>query len=80
MIIDTPLARLDSEHRHRLVTHYFPNASHQVVLLSTDSEIDQSSKEVLEPRLARTYHLQFDGDTNSTSVESGYFRDLVGVN
>ena len=79
VIIDTPLARLDAEHRSRLVTHYFPNASHQVVLLSTDTEIDQQSKIALEPRLARTYHLQFDGDTNSTSVESGYFKDLAGV-
>ena len=79
VIIDTPLARLDAEHRHRLVTHYFPNASHQVVLLSTDTEIDQHSKQSLEDRLARTYHLQFDGGSNSTSVDSGYFGELAGV-
>lgn len=38
-IIDTPLGRLDSSHRKHLVTRYFPSASHQVLLLSTDEEI-----------------------------------------
>jgi DNA sulfur modification protein DndD len=42
-IIDTPLARLDSSHRRHLVERYFPVASHQVILLSTDEEIDEDS-------------------------------------
>ncbi|WP_017298291.1 DNA sulfur modification protein DndD [Nodosilinea nodulosa] len=32
--IDTPLGRLDSSHRENLVERYFPDASHQVILLS----------------------------------------------
>jgi DNA sulfur modification protein DndD len=39
--INTPLGRLDSEHRHNLIERYFPQASHQVLLLSTDTEICQ---------------------------------------
>ena len=40
IIIDTPLSRLDSTHRDNIVNHYFPNAGEQVVILSTDTEID----------------------------------------
>ncbi len=39
--IDTPLGRLDSSHRQNLVERYFPAASHQVILLSTDTEIGE---------------------------------------
>ena len=47
IIIDTPLARLDSDHRKLLAQHYFPFASHQVLILSTDTEVDQSYFEEL---------------------------------
>ena len=40
VIIDTPLSRLDSNHRTTLVQTYFPNASEQTIILSTDTEID----------------------------------------
>lgn len=72
-IIDTPMARLDSEHRAFLVDRYFPNASHQVVILSTDTEIEQGYFQKLRPRLARAYHLRYDEVRRSTVVENGYF-------
>ena len=72
-IIDTPLGRLDSSHRRLIVERYFPNASHQVLLLSTDEEIDSSLLEVLRPRIGRTYELRYDDETGSTSIVDGYF-------
>lgn len=61
-VIDTPLGRLDQEHRRRFVAEFLPNASHQVVLLSTDTEIVGPLYEDLRPLLARHHELsEFNG-------------------
>ena len=73
MVIDTPLARLDSKHRHHLVTRYFPHVSHQVVILSTDTEIDQTYFHELNSATSHAYHLSFDEAESHTVVEPGYF-------
>ncbi len=72
-IIDTPMARLDSEHRQHLVERYFPNASHQVIILSTDTEIEQGYFEHLRTRISRAYHLRYDDSQRCTLPEAGYF-------
>lgn len=73
MVIDTPLARLDSKHRRHLVTRYFPHVSHQVIILSTDTEIDQTYFEELGPSISHAYHLRYDDADAKTVVEEGYF-------
>jgi DNA sulfur modification protein DndD len=73
MVIDTPLGRLDSSHRTHLVEHYFPNASHQVVVLSTDTEIDEQYFSELSPAISHSYRLRFDEEELRTVVEEGYF-------
>ena len=80
VIIDTPLARLDVEHRNRLLSRYFPRASRQVILFCTDSEIDCEGLDVLRPSLARALHLRFDSEHERTAVEEGYFpvKEAVG--
>jgi DNA sulfur modification protein DndD len=72
-VIDTPLGRLDSTHRQRLIDHYFPFASHQVILLSTDEEIAGGYLEALQPYVGRAYRLNFDENEGATRVEEGYF-------
>ena len=71
-VIDTPLGRLDSLHRDHLVKRYFPQASHQVLLLSTDEEIAGQYYEALRPSIDRTYHLRFDEAERRTVIEPGY--------
>lgn len=73
MVIDTPLGRLDSTHRRLIVERYFPNASHQVLLLSTDEEIDETLFNVLEPSIGRSYELQHDDAAGCTRIVDGYF-------
>ncbi len=73
--IDTPLGRLDSSHRNNLIERYFPSASHQVILLSTDTEIAEKEVKALRKNeaVAREYVLKYSQDTRQTTVESGYF-------
>lgn len=73
IIIDTPLGRLDSVHRTHLVEEYFPNASHQVVILSTDTEVDKHFYETLSPHISHAYRLEYESESNSTTPHEGYF-------
>ncbi len=72
-IIDTPLGRLDTAHRLNLVEKYFPNASHQVFLLSTDEEIDQNLYDEMKDSISRTYTLDYDDKETVTTIREGYF-------
>ncbi len=72
-IIDTPLGRLDSEHRLNLVEQYFPLASNQVILLSTDEEINKKYHKYIKPFLARSYKIEYDQKINGSKLKEGYF-------
>ena len=73
VIIDTPLGRLDSVHRRNLVSHYFPKAAEQVIILSTDTEIDQTWYSELAPYLSHSYQLCSVPEENRSEVRVGYF-------
>lgn len=75
IIIDTPLGRLDSKHRDKLIEHYFPEASHQVIILSTDTEIDEAyfGEDYLKDDISHAFEIQFDGATKSSKLREGYF-------
>ena len=73
VIIDTPLARLDSAHRANIVTRYLPEAGGQVIVLSTDTEIDRHYFDLIEHRIATTLRLEFDPATERTRAREGYF-------
>lgn len=72
-VIDTPLARLDSIHRSNLVNNYFTNLSEQVIILSTDTEIDQRFMRELEPYLRASYILEYSDEDEVTYIKEGYF-------
>jgi DNA sulfur modification protein DndD len=73
LVIDTPLGRLDSHHRSHIVQRYFPAASHQVILLSTDEEIVGRYLDMLRPSVGRNYLLEFDATVQSSTIHSDYF-------
>jgi DNA sulfur modification protein dndD len=75
VIIDTPLSRLDSLHRTALIKTYFPKASEQTIILSTDSEIDSKYYKMMQHDVGDEFTLNYDERTKSTSIERGY---LIG--
>ncbi len=72
-VIDTPLSRLDSKHRGTLVQNYFPTASHQVILLSTDEEVIGTYLDRLHPSVGRYYLIEHDESENTSKFVDGYF-------
>ena len=74
VIIDTPLSRLDSQHRTSIISTYFPNASDQTIILSTDTEIDHNYYDMMKEFVGDEFTLIYSEETKSTSIEKGYFR------
>ncbi len=73
IIIDTPLGRLDSRHRENLVKNYFPTASHQVLILSTDTEVDEDFYKDLSPEISHAFEVAYDPEAGSSGYYEGYF-------
>lgn len=71
IFIDTPLGRLDEEHRDSLTKKYYPKLSEQVVLFSTNSEITPKRYKDISQYISKSYLLVNDG--LNTNLEQGYF-------
>lgn len=78
IIVDTPMGRLDSDHRNRLLTEFFPNAAHQIILLSTDTEVNEQAFEVLRPVISHVYRLDFGNEEGHTQIKHAYFDTASG--
>lgn len=78
-IIDTPLARLDIEHRQNLIEKFFPIASHQVIIFSTDSEIDYQNYKRLLPYISSSFAMEYlPGEGKTMKHDGQYFWNEKG--
>ena len=73
VVVDTPLGRLDSKHRDKLVQHYFPEAGEQVILLSTDTEVDEDFFSAMAHEISHAFEIEFDQQTKCSTLKEGYF-------
>lgn len=73
VIVDTPMARLDSSHRTNFVTKYLPAASSQVMVLSTDEEIYGKYLDMVRENVVDYYTLLYREEERCTSIVQGYF-------
>lgn len=69
VIIDTPLGRIDYQNQINILKNYYPNASNQVIILPTDSEIDGDKFKIIENNVATMYELK-----NISGVETKIYK------
>ncbi|WP_404458421.1 DNA sulfur modification protein DndD [Oceanobacillus kapialis] len=73
IVVDTPLGRLDSHHRNRLISNYYKELSEQVIILSTDTEITSEYVKLMDDHSYKQYMLDYDEDKKYTIIRDGYF-------
>jgi DNA sulfur modification protein DndD len=74
LVVDTPLARLDSKRRKNLLDYWCSDSNRQVILLSQDKEVDENLMQTIRPHLCKTYLLE------STLVEDGVYQTVAKEN
>lgn len=75
-VIDTPFARIDTEHRNNISKHFFKELKGQVFILSTNEEIENKQLKMLENKLAVKYMLE-NQDNKSTKIKKNlYFAEV----
>lgn len=74
-IIDTPFARIDTEHRNNISKYFFSKLNGQVFILSTNEEIDSDHVKIMKDKICATYMLENVDNKQTTIVGNTYFED-----
>ena len=75
-IIDTPYARIDETHRNNITSEYLSSISNQVIILSTNTEIDEKAYIEIKPKLNGEYLIEYDDKNRKTIQTKGYFFEV----
>lgn len=76
IVMDTPLARLDTDHRSNVLRYFAAHAGEQVIFLSQPDEVHGSYLKVIKDRVGKAYHIEFeelDNGVGKAHVRAGYF-------
>ena len=76
-VIDTPLARIDSEHRRNILDHFFSRLPGQVIILSTDEEINNEGIAVLSSKISDVYLIEHQEDGTTSVSRGAYFKGVI---
>lgn len=72
-VIDTPFARIDTQHRSNITQHFFKKLNGQLLVLSTDEEISSNHITALREQISRVYMLEYGQDKCTHIHENEYF-------
>ena len=74
-VIDTPFARIDTEHRQNISKHFFSKLNGQVFILSTNEEINSKHVGIMKDKIAVTYMLENADNTRTNVSRNAYFEE-----
>lgn len=72
-VIDTPFARIDSEHRAKIVEQFFKKLPGQLFVLSTNEELNSTHMMALSERTSNVFLLEYGDDKRTQIIENRYF-------
>lgn len=72
-IVDTPFARIDKEHREKILDRFFKELNGQVIILSTDEEIVGKYCDVISDIVSNTFVLNHTINGNTEIIADTYF-------
>lgn len=78
LIIDTPLARMDSTNRANIIQNYYFNASNQIIVLPHDGEFGYNEYEIAKDKIANTYQIKNNSDRSSAHIENSNINEILG--
>ena len=74
-VIDTPFARIDTEHRENISKHFFSKLNGQIFILSTNEEVNSKHVGIMKDKIAVTYMLENADNTRTTVSCNSYFEE-----
>lgn len=77
IVMDTPLARLDTDHRTNVLRYFAAHAGEQVIFLSQPDEVNGEYLRVIKDRVSKAYHIEFeelDNGIGKAHIRKGYFQ------
>ena len=74
-IIDTPFARIDTEHRSNITNQFFTKLSGQLMILSTDEELSGTHLKDMKEQISHVYMLEY-GEDKATHIQSNKYFEV----
>mgnify|MGYP000406151100 CR=1 FL=1 len=73
IVTDSPLNRLDSDHRLNFINNILKKSKHQFIFLSTNEEIGNIDDYGINNYVSKTYLIEYDKKSKTSSFKESYF-------
>lgn len=70
LVFDTLLGRLDQSHKNHIINTFIKECGEQIIILATDSEIDEKYYELLKPILSQYYRIDYNSESNAVMLDA----------